>query len=303
MPLRADNERIKPILELEIRRGDVVFLDLDRTTIQSDNLSKFAYNQLRNQYDPKNASNQDEYDENLDILAKIHEIQDKERDNKGNAYEYLKLLHDAGAEFDPVQLAKQVVDSNRDEYFRVRPEFIKTILNDGATELIHLIQQKGGDVVFMTAGDELTQRFKIEIVQQLLAEIEIEVAGWIITQEKKVSKTTIIDSLYDVDAERYVFEEALLGQNQKVIASSFSPRLKDADFDRATLLDDKLKHLSGAREIAKSLDIVWQEQGRALRQTRHYRTILMYAAGRKSDGLPRATIPDVIDAIEARKAA
>ena len=250
----------------EYGADDVVILDLDRTSLQSDNLSGYVYQIVRREHPGQ-----------VDVINKIAA---EEEAQKGNAYEYLRLLEKHGISVDPDRLARQVMDEHRDEHGALLPEFVAAVLVDGADEYVRKVTECGATIVLHTAGDSLTQLFKIRLMQALLRELaEVEVESYIITDESGVSKTVQLEKLYDSDAQKFQFSDTLAAQTPEIRKHHFSEQLKTRLFARLTLLDDKTKHHEG---------------NLGLLSIRH---ALVVASGMPDDGELRLTITSLADKV------
>lgn len=219
---------------IEFGPDDVFISDLDRTLIKSDNLTGFVYDALRASQPDKKAS--------IDVVAA------NELDNKSKAYEYLRLLTEQGVRIDPEELAEQIVSAHTNDSGEIDEAFINQVMTQGAIKLLETVRDTGCQILLMTAGDELTQRFKLAVVQKIAEQCGIGIDGWIIVAEGKYPKADMVLDCFDDATGRYSFDAERLESNPHVrsfmLAASLSSDRRVAPIRRALVFDDKLFHLT-----------------------------------------------------------
>ena len=151
----------------------LVALDLDRTLILSDELSQVVYAGLRTRFA-----------EDSIMREVIDDVERLEHQQKDNSFSYLEMLRTllvlrVGEEifkehydgvFDPKTIAKAVLDAHRDDSGKLNKEFIDTVLVDGTLDYIRELKATGAHVMFMTAGESVTQHMKIDLINAILRE-------------------------------------------------------------------------------------------------------------------------------------
>lgn len=272
-------------------KGDVLFSDLDRTLIHTDKISGYAYRMLASQQPHMNGV--------------IEETMGEEPLHRGKAYEYLRILQERGVEIDPVQLARDIVADHTVNSV-IDPEFVASILNEGALELLKKVHELGAKNVLVTAGDELTQLFKITLVSEIVEKAEVKIDGWIMMAEGSTAKAAIVDTMFDEPSGQFKFDRDKLlelrggGDNALIHDCFFDPQLLTAEHTRVTIFDDKLKHLllpPGARvgqvqdDITRT-PIVETSSGRM-------RLIHAVATGMPGDEQPRLAPAELLELVQA----
>lgn len=274
--------------KMKFGADDVLFADLDRTLIKSDNLSSLVYGLLRGRFrdDKKRAE-------------KIDRISQEELANKGNSYEYLRLLmekaddSDVAIDIEPKKLAADLIAQHKDA-----EGFFGNVLCEGAVDLLKSVKETNARVVLMTAGDKTTQRFKVELVIAIMKQLEIHIDGWIITKEGQSSKAQVVDSLFGSvpsEPDRFVMSRLRLEAREEVIDCDVS-QLEGESFDRATIIDDKQKH--GELPPESRLGEVSIIDGFGVSANGKLRTVLMVANGVELDAEERLSLPDLRALIE-----
>lgn len=224
----------------------IAVADLDMALIQSYELSDIVYSSLEEAYRSDPAA-----------IEIIQRVQQDQQDQVGKDFPYMDNLRNALGSpetmADPVILARQVADRNRDNSGRLDPDFVKRIMVPGSLEYLWALKNAEADMLVMTAGGEFSQRFKVELLRLVLTNegvvSEQEDLSYIVTSSQR-SKADLINAaseggLLSIDklAEVGVNGEGL------AVASHLAPSLKGKEYKTAVLTDDKTSHLSPREEV------------------------------------------------------
>ncbi len=216
----------------------IAVTDLDRTLILSDNLADLVYETIRTD----------------DTAARVAQVRQTEKQQKGNAFSYLEALEQQGIAIDPRELAQQVIAKYSDKNGSISQELITTIMIPGALDFLDQVHEAGAGLVIMTAGEAKTQLFKIYLLQTIARQVAgISLDSYIIVPDKdaygrSLSKANLLDASYSPTDGRFDMAWLMETYGQKTLgsapASSIDKVIQSTKFARAVIVDDKRRNVT-----------------------------------------------------------
>ncbi len=213
-----------------------VLADMDLTTFNSYVFANYVYDVFRQQGVP---------DESIQALR------DYETSQRGMAFGYIDFLQAAvngdekldiaGLEaFGSIELddvASLVLDANRDETGRLRPEFVRAVMVEGALGLFASAQETDTPIYIVTSGKPKTQAMKLTVQAAILEqELAMQVPSLTIDHE---SKSDMVANVWQWVDGRCVIDSSLVGNDDQPIHAS-----------EVWMIDDKEKNLQAVTDHA-----------------------------------------------------
>lgn len=238
MPLttRPESEHSKEVIE--VGRDTLVALDLDRTLMDSSRLVDLTLLSIEDGLDPE---------QDRATIEAIEIVRAAEKENVGNSFSYLEALQEEIGNQDSGWidgLAARIVNSNRDNDGKIKTSFINQVMLPGSVELIHHIIGLDADWIIMTAGQNITQRYKISILGQILSEVEPETKAlsYLITDPASLySKADMIVKSFSKKVDRDQFDPVVLTRYST--AADLAGEVANRQYGQVVLVDDKLTNL------------------------------------------------------------
>lgn len=217
----------------------IAVTDLDRTLILSDNLADLVYETIRTD----------------DTAARVAQVRQTEKQQKGNAFSYLEALEQQGIAIDPRELAQQVIAKYSDKNGNISQELITTIMIPGALDFLDQVHEAGAGLVLMTAGEAKTQLFKVYLLQAITRQVtpDISLDSFIIVPDKDadgkpLSKADLLDASYSPTDGRFDMAWLMETYGQKTLgsapASSIDKVIQSTKFARAVIVDDRRRNVT-----------------------------------------------------------
>lgn len=241
-----ENEPSRERIDLD--SDTIVIFDLDRTLIDSGSLVDVTLLSLEDL-----VTNSNEDDSQVDkktAITAIEKVRRLQKEETGNSFAYLEVLQrEMGVNGTGwiKGLADNVIDANRDEHGKIKQSFINQIMLPNAIDILEKVDKSDSDWVIMTAGEQITQLYKLELLRRILAESNVnnvdDMSYFITDPDHKYSKAKMISRAFiDKDGERR-FDLVLMSQyaHNAKIDKSLTRKFHKA----VVLIDDKLANLDG----------------------------------------------------------
>lgn len=234
--------------QIPLDQNSLVILDLDRTLINSDQLVDTTLLSLEDYFDA---------DRDSAAIVAIEVVRVQERQQRGKSFAYLEELQKQLGTDDKTWvagLAAQVIDANRNNQGFIKQSFINQILLPGAIDVLQKLDRLGVDSLIMTAGQNLTQQYKLILFRQILSEVapEIDLSSHYITDPKHdYTKAQMINQSFADQPQGRQFDPVLLSRlsSEAVLAS----RIANRQYSRVVLLDDKLANFEAGDDLNPQL--------------------------------------------------
>lgn len=224
-----------------IDQDTLVALDLDRTLMDSGRLVDLTLLCIEDGLDPEH---------DRATIEAIEIVRAAEKENIGNSFSYLEALQAEIGNQDSGWvdgLATRIVNDSRDDDGKIKTSFINQIMLPGAVELVQHISSLNADWIIMTAGQNITQRYKIFILSQILAEVEPKTrpVSYLITDPASLnSKADMIVKSFAETVERDQFDPVILTRYST--AANLRSEVANRLYGQVVLVDDKSTNLEHA---------------------------------------------------------